>query len=85
MDWAYPIRPTIVTNGSKPLSQIKVRIKKKQIRPLQLKMQEEIVLSDNFRRKINFLRGKFAVGIPTNIEAKLHEAHSHCIAKINKK
>ena len=65
MDWAYPSRPTMVTKGSNPLSQIKTEINKKQIRPLLLKMQEEIVLSDNFGSKINFLRGKFTVGIPT--------------------
>jgi len=67
MDWTYPSRPTIVTKRSKPLSQIKVRIKKKHIRPLLLKMQEEIVLGNSFGSKINFLRGKFPVGIPTNI------------------
>jgi len=55
----------MVTNGSNPLSQIKTEINKKQIRPLLLKMQEEIVLGNNFGSKINFLRGKFTVGIPT--------------------
>ena len=67
MDWAYPIRPTMVTRGSKPLSQINNKTKKKQIRPLLLKMQEEIVLGNSFGSKINFLRGKFTVGIPTYI------------------
>ncbi len=67
MDWTYPIRPTMVTRGSKPLSQINTKTKKKQIRPLLLKMQEEIVLGNSFGSKINFLRGKFPVGIPTYI------------------
>ena len=67
MDWIYPIRPTMVTRGSKPLSQTNTKTKKKQIRPLLLKMQEEIVLGNSFRSKINFLRGKFPVGIPTYI------------------
>ena len=67
MDWTYPNRPTMVTKGSKPLSQINTKIKKKQIRPLLLKMQEEIVLSNGFGCKVNFLRGKFCVGIPTYI------------------
>jgi len=61
----YSSRLTIVTNGSKPLSQIKTEINKKQIRPLLLKMQEKMVLGNNFGSKINFLRGKFTVGIPT--------------------
>lgn len=67
MDWTYPSKPTMVTRGSKPLSQINTKIKKKQIRPLLLKMQEEIVLSNGFGSKVNFLRGKFRVGIPTYI------------------
>jgi len=57
----------MVTKGSKPLSQINTKIKKKQIRPLLLKMQEEIVLSNSLGSKVNFLRGKFPVGIPTYI------------------
>ena len=67
MDWTYPISPTMVTNGSKPLSQINTKIKKKQIRPLLLKMQVEIVLGNDLGSKVNFLRGKFPVGIPTYI------------------
>ena len=67
MDWTYPNRPTMVTKGSKPLSQINTKTKKKQNRPLLLKMQEEIVLGNSFGSKVNFLRGKFPVGIPTYI------------------
>tara|TARA_X000000950_G_C13451496_1_gene472129 strand:- start:284 stop:427 length:144 start_codon:yes stop_codon:yes gene_type:complete len=44
----------MVTRGTKPLSQIKTEINIKQIRPLLLTMQEEIVLGNNFGSKISF-------------------------------